>query len=73
MVENRETRGRAGEEESLALFRAMGDGEEEAREREAMRDWRLRGALWVSRLSDEEADMMKKRRGRDGEKVAILN
>jgi hypothetical protein len=51
----------------------MEDGEEEARESEAMRDWRLRGALWVSRLSAEEADMMKKRRGRDGEKVAILN
>lgn len=38
------------------------EGEDEVRETEAMRDWRLRGALWVSRLSAEEADMLKSKR-----------
>lgn len=61
MVENLETRGRAGDEEALQELRTE-DGEDEVREREAMRDWRLRGALWVSRLSAEEADMVKSKR-----------
>jgi len=50
----------------------MGEGEE-ARESEAMRDWRLRGALWVSRLSAEEADMMRKGKAEMEKMVAILN
>jgi hypothetical protein len=68
MVEKRETPGAAELSERRALKEEMGEVEDESLETEEMRDWKVRGDRWVSRLNTEhEADMISVEKGKGKE------
>ena len=59
MVEKRETRGTAELTARKVLREEREDVADEILETEEMRDWKVRGDRWVSRLNAEhEADMI---------------